>query len=144
MLVYSAGGILLNIDRTKLYAVHKTIRNEWLLPKGIIEKGEEPIEAALREVSEETGYFSIKIYDENKKYMHSFSYVLDGQMIEKTVTYFVFQIAQDIQLNTLAMKKEGLTGKWVAPDEFLDLIEGTTTHSLAKVIHEAHDIFRYN
>lgn len=143
MTVYSAGGILLNIDRTKFYAVHKTARNEWLLPKGKIEKGEDPKAAAFREVSEETGYFSIKLIDEKKQLMHSFSYIFDGQMIEKTVTYFFFQITQDIQLNTLAMKKEGLTGKWVTPDEFLSMIEGTVTLNLSQVIRDAHEMFRY-
>lgn len=142
MTVRSAGGILLNIDRTKFYAVHKTTRNEWLLPKGKVEEGEDEKAAAFREVQEETGYFSIKLLEESRKFTHNFTYTLEGETFEKTVIYYLFQITQDIQFNTLAMKKEGLTGKWVTPEEFITMTEGTITHNLHKVIRDAHDVFR--
>lgn len=144
MIENSAGGILLNIDRTKFYAIHKTVRNEWLLPKGKIEEGESPQEAAFREVAEETGYYALKLYDEKKEFVQQYTYKTATEVVEKTVVYYVFQITQDIQFNTLSMKKEGLGGKWVTPDEFITLIEGTITHDLAKIIRSAHDVFRYS
>src|SRR6202163_4693300 len=55
--VLAAGGIVLRRQETPLIAVvrlHK--RNEWVLPKGKLDDGETPRDAAEREVLEETGH----------------------------------------------------------------------------------------
>ena len=54
-----AGGIVLrrDPDALRVLAVRPSVAGEdlWVLPKGHIEPGEEPIEAAVREVAEESG-----------------------------------------------------------------------------------------
>ncbi|WP_063689391.1 NUDIX hydrolase [Bradyrhizobium stylosanthis] len=55
--VVAAGGIVLRRGSTPLIAiVRQRKRNEWVLPKGKLDDGETPKEAAHREVLEETGH----------------------------------------------------------------------------------------
>src|SRR6202043_3861890 len=55
--VLAAGGIVLRQEETPLIAVVRLRkRNEWVLPKGKLDDGETPRDAAEREVNEETGY----------------------------------------------------------------------------------------
>src|SRR5215813_12869496 len=55
--VLAAGGIVLRRGATPLIAVvRQRKRNEWVLPKGKLDNGETPREAAHREVLEETGH----------------------------------------------------------------------------------------
>jgi 8-oxo-dGTP diphosphatase len=55
--VLAAGGIVLRQGQTPLVAVVRLRkRNEWVLPKGKLDDGETPKEAAHREVLEETGH----------------------------------------------------------------------------------------
>ena len=57
MVVVAAGGIVWRqIDGSEVLAViHRPHRQDWSLPKGKLEAGETPVEAAEREVTEETG-----------------------------------------------------------------------------------------
>lgn len=55
--VMAAGGIVLRRGAVPLIAVvRQRKRNEWVLPKGKLDEGETPKEAAHREVLEETGH----------------------------------------------------------------------------------------
>src|ERR1700727_140336 len=55
--VLAAGGIVLRQEPTPLIAVVRLRkRNEWVLPKGKLDDGETPRDAAEREVLEETGH----------------------------------------------------------------------------------------
>ena len=55
--VLAAGGIVLRPEQTPLIAVVRLRkRNEWVLPKGKLDDGETPRDAAEREVLEETGH----------------------------------------------------------------------------------------
>ena len=55
--VMAAGGIVLRPVKPPLIAVVRLRkRNEWVLPKGKLDDGETPREAAEREVNEETGH----------------------------------------------------------------------------------------
>jgi 8-oxo-dGTP diphosphatase len=56
-LVVAAGGIVLRCEKTPLIAVVRLRkRDEWVLPKGKLDAGETPRDAAEREVLEETGH----------------------------------------------------------------------------------------
>jgi 8-oxo-dGTP diphosphatase len=57
--VRAAGGIVLRASENggwEVALVHRPEHLDWTLPKGKLEVGEGPTEAALREVLEETGY----------------------------------------------------------------------------------------
>jgi 8-oxo-dGTP diphosphatase len=55
-IVMAAGGIVVRRDATPLFAiVCLRKRGDWVLPKGKLDDGESPLDAAQREVLEETG-----------------------------------------------------------------------------------------
>src|ERR1700761_4225246 len=55
--VLAAGGIVLRQTKPPLIAVVRLRKgNEWVLPKGKLDDGETPRDAAMREVLEETGH----------------------------------------------------------------------------------------
>jgi 8-oxo-(d)GTP phosphatase len=59
-LIEAAGGVVLteapvSMGALRVLIVHRPRYDDWSLPKGHVEVGEEPDEAALREVLEETG-----------------------------------------------------------------------------------------
>src|SRR5579871_2666669 len=54
--VLAAGGIVLRQSRPPLIAVVRLRKGEWVLPKGKLDDGETPRDAAEREVLEETGH----------------------------------------------------------------------------------------
>jgi bis(5'-nucleosidyl)-tetraphosphatase len=60
----------------------------WDLPKGNIEKGEEPIQTMVREVREETGIVDLRVIPGYEKKIEYF-YRRDGRRVHKTVVFFL-------------------------------------------------------
>jgi len=95
---FAAGGIAISNDMV-LIVKNKPDpdRNDdgyWGFPKGHLEKGEKPLEAALREVSEETG-FTVSAENNLKPISEiKYSYVWEKQEIEKTVWYYKMVIIE--------------------------------------------------
>jgi mutator protein MutT len=91
----SAGGLVIDFSGTRGLLIgridHKDATRErllWSLPKGHIEAGETPEQAAIREVQEETGITSeitksIGVID--------FWFMAGGKRIHKTVHHYIFK-----------------------------------------------------
>lgn len=60
-------------------------KNLWQMPQGGIDDGEEPIEAAFRELEEETGTKSAKLLFEHEAW---FEYELPNELIGKVISGF--------------------------------------------------------
>lgn len=84
----------------------------WGFPKGHVDKGEMPIEAALREVQEETGMKSLQL---NESFRQTISYsVVEGtQTLEKQVTYFLGRVKD----KSLRLSEEHDRHVWADADE---------------------------
>lgn len=88
---FSAGGLVV---RSSGYASSAAIigrtdrrgRLLWSLPKGHIEPGETPAQAAVREVEEETGIVGTVLAPLGKI---DYWFVADGRRVHKTVTHFL-------------------------------------------------------
>lgn len=85
---FSAGGIVVRkIDgQPHVLIVQHSGHKGWGFPKGHIEKGETPEQAAVREVEEEVG---VKAVVKEKAGDVRYFFTQDGQRVVKTVTFFV-------------------------------------------------------
>ena len=73
-----------SLDRFLIVRQH----THWSLPKGHLEKGETPIEAARRELKEETGLTNIRIIP-GHEFMEEYQFERDGIPTQKINTYFL-------------------------------------------------------
>src|SRR5277367_2926594 len=79
--VLAAGGIVLRQTRPPLIAVVRLRKGEWVLPKGKLDDGETPRDAAMREVWEETGH-DVSVHE----FLGTLAYDLGGR--SKIVHYW--------------------------------------------------------
>lgn len=89
--IFANGGVIVKCDEDnlnmRLYAiVHRPAYDDWTFPKGKIDLNEEPLDCALREVFEETGYVTRPIGE-----LGSTSYSTNATR-EKIVKYWLLEI----------------------------------------------------
>lgn len=92
-IIEAAGGIVFN-NKNEVLSIFR--RGFWDLPKGKIEKGEHPADAAIREVQEETGIAQIEIVGTPIIGYHT--YQLDKKRILKPTYWFVMKSSDDGEL----------------------------------------------
>jgi 8-oxo-dGTP pyrophosphatase MutT (NUDIX family) len=80
-------------------------KGHWAFPKGHPEPGETDLEAALRELREETGILEITI-DTGKTFEESYAFVNhEGIDVQKTVTYFLgFTTQTDVDVQEIEVQ----------------------------------------
>lgn len=122
---HSAGGIVFrrkDKGKTTEWLVSKhSGYHKWVLPKGIIESGELPEDAALREVSEETG-IKAKIVNKIMPTI-TYKYTKNGILVNKKVEFFLMEYASgDIKDHCWEMEEV----QWVKAEEALRLLEFPT------------------
>lgn len=90
LLEFSAGGLVVNERGSVLLIRARDLRDRpvWTLPKGALNPGETSVDAALREVREETGY-RCEVVRELEAVTYWFQ--RSGQRIRKTVRWFLMR-----------------------------------------------------
>ena len=119
--VRAAGGIVVR-DDGKMLLIKRNGR--WDLPKGKVENGETLLQAALREVEEETGIKCLSITNTHAfKTYHIFN--LYGGWHLKQTSWFPMSVADGSAVGK-PQEEEGITGvEWVTPDEWHRRLEGS-------------------
>jgi len=89
-LEFSAGGLVFDDEGRVLLIRARDLRNQpvWTLPKGALKPGESSIEAALREVQEETGYHCELVRELSPV---TYWFQRDGRRIRKTVRWYLMR-----------------------------------------------------
>ncbi|MEG4814250.1 NUDIX domain-containing protein [Microcoleus sp. K5-D4] len=85
----------------------------WAFPKGHANPGESPAETARREFLEETGISDFEMLDE-PSFTEHYSFVKDGEPIEKTVTYFLGFVNS---MEVVLQEEEVQNSAWLAFEE---------------------------
>ncbi|MGB9713173.1 MAG: NUDIX domain-containing protein [Dissulfurimicrobium sp.] len=99
----------------------------WDFPKGIVEPGEEPVAAAIREVEEETTIKDLEFrwgydYRETEPYNNG-----------KVARYYIAEtksITVDLPLNSMIGRPEHDEYRWFTHEEALDVAAQRVTHVL--------------
>ncbi len=104
---FSAGGIIKKNDKVLLILMNTiTGKKVWTFPKGHIEEYEEPKQAALREVFEETG-IKCKITNDKVFYTSHYFFKRNSKIVEKKVYWYIMEVVEE-------------TGKILTPDEIIE------------------------
>lgn len=114
----SAGGVLVRKREDKhealLIRLHEAAFYE--LPKGHLEEGETPQQAALRELREETGLESTPQVGPSLG-TTPYSFVRDGTRINKSVEYFLFTHADNAEPRLGPLPHATQELRWIRPEE---------------------------
>jgi diadenosine hexaphosphate hydrolase (ATP-forming) len=125
--VVSAGGVILR--RGKILFVKLTRLGKITFPKGHVELGETFEDAALREVTEETGYKEIKIIKKLGVVTRP-SVEPDGSKVIKDIHLYLMEIIGKYRTN---QDEETL---WLSPGESLEYMLPEEVEFLKTICHE--------
>ena len=131
----SAGGVVFRPDSSEIVIIKTLPELRWQLPKGIIDEGESPDQAALREVREETG-----ITAEILKPLQTIEYWYFANRKGTRVRYhkFVHFFAMKyLSGNTADHDHEVAEARWVPAEECTQLL---AFESERKAVQEALDL----
>jgi 8-oxo-dGTP pyrophosphatase MutT (NUDIX family) len=115
----SAGGVVMNRDG--LILVVNQRGRAWSLPKGHIDEGESAIDAAKREIYEESGISQLELFADLGKYQRH-KLALDGgdDVSElKTIIIFLFKTDQTL---LHPMDPENPEARWVEKEKVAELL----------------------
>lgn len=115
----SAGGIV--VRRTAgppLFLVIRDSYRNWGFPKGHLEDGEAPADAALREVSEETGLASLRLVGAIETIDWYFRF--RGNLVHKVCHFYLLETEAEA---TTPQREEGITAcRWEPFDSAVGLV----------------------
>ena len=115
-IVEAAGGLVKRTDNKLLFIFRN---NKWVLPKGGVEKKELIIDAAIREVTEETGVGDIIV---EKKISETYHIFKKGKRFRLKKTYW-FKMSTTYMGKTNPQTEEGIEKtKWVSNKNIEDIL----------------------
>jgi len=126
----SAGVVVIHVGRPRRYLLLRAFQH-WDFPKGMVEAGESPLEAAIREVAEETTLDDLE-FEWGQQYMETGPYSR-GKVARY---YLAHSRTREVSLpvNPLLGRAEHSEYRWVGYRQALAL----TSPRVRPVIHWAH------
>lgn len=115
----SAGGVVINKDGLVLVVNQRG--QSWSLPKGHIDEGESALDAAKREIYEESGISQLELLSELGNYQRA-KIALDGgddASEQKTIFMFLFRTDQSL---LKPIDPENPEARWVNKNEVAELL----------------------
>ena len=109
----AAGGVV--IDDGKMLLLERPKRREVRLPKGHIDPGETPLQAALRETTEESGYADLEVISDLKYQIVKFNF--QGDDFIRTEHYFLMRLTSHRIVRRNRKDDAQFTPLWAPLDE---------------------------
>jgi len=100
--------------RWEVFLIQHNRNGYWGFPKGHAEEGETHLEAALRELKEETNLELAHLLKE-EPLMEQYTFIVDRRRVFKRVFYFIAEVKGKVELQ----KQEIHDGKWLTISEAL-------------------------
>jgi len=120
----SAGGVVYRVGSSSdglplpLFLLIRDSYRNWGFPKGHLEEGEQPAQAAIREVAEETGVAALELRGEIETIDWYFRF--RGRLIHKVCHFYLMETASTA---TCPQRAEGITAcRWMPIAEALQTI----------------------
>lgn len=118
---YTAAGAVV-IHNQQVLVLRRPSRDEVRLPKGHIDAGEKPLETALRETYEESGYRRLELLADLGEQTVAFDF--NGQHVTRDEYYFLLRLTAD-EREPLGNAEAQFEPVWVSWDEALSLLTFT-------------------
>jgi 8-oxo-dGTP pyrophosphatase MutT (NUDIX family) len=119
----AAGVIVFRRNKNKLeYLLIKHGKGHWSFPKGHIDEGETRIQAAVRELKEETGITDIDLISKDILVEDYYAFRENGRYVEKTVEYFIGEYTPERSGKIKTDGKEITDFKWCGLKDSLKLL----------------------
>lgn len=131
----SAGMVLFRErNRTREYILlqYSYVTTFWGFSKGIIESGEKELQAALREVTEETGLSNIEVIPGFLEKTQFFKR-REGKLVYKEVTWFLGRV---LDQHNGRISSEHTALKWLSYEEALRMLKHKNDKELLKKAEE--------
>ena len=127
---YTAGGVVMQ-KKTGHILVVEQLNHIWSLPKGHIDPGENELQAAVREIKEESGITQLEFIHKIGIYSR-YKIAIDGSDDTSELKNMVFFLFETNQEKLVPEDPNNPSAKWVAPKEVSKLL----THKKDKAFFE--------
>ena len=142
-------GILVLNKSNKVFVAKRidNPKNYWQMPQGGINKGESYIDAAYRELKEETSIQSVSLIKEIEDYItydlpdHLLGIIWRGKFKGQKQKWFIMRFyGKDSEININTEKAEFLNWKWVEIGQITKLVVDFKLHVYKKLTKEVEKI----
>jgi len=142
-------GILVLNKNNKVFVAKRidNPKNYWQMPQGGIDKGENYLEAAYRELKEETSIQSVSLIKEIEDYItydlpdHLLGIIWRGKFKGQKQKWFIMRFyGKDSEININTKKAEFLDWKWVDINQITKLVVDFKLHVYKKLTKEVEKI----
>lgn len=121
----SSGGFIFYFEKEtqKLFVVLiKNRKGEFWIPKGKLEKDEDQLSAAFREIEEEVGLTKTQIKYVDFCYLDKYTYTDSGKLLRKELYINVFEASRQYVLKPKDNEIDIINAGWYEYDEALTII----------------------
>ncbi len=133
---YATGGGVV-IHRGRMLLLDRPSRGEVRLPKGHVDPGETAREAALREITEESGYSDLQIVADLGEQLVEFEH--GGDQYRRTERYYLMALVGEQKLPRDAHDAEQFDPLWVPLEE---AAERLTFEAEQRVARQGIEVYR--